>query len=381
MLILIGIGAVICTSEKDCDERYIYYSPSAWFNNQRRTFSNFLWIAKQTNRTLVLPGFVVRVAIKGQQPHKVIPFKKFFDMSALKAYGVPLVSFDEFKRCSGLKIDRGFCGRGSWYDQNTGKNLMTAGTLVPTWLNKTTVVSDVFRRENLEVQNVWFHGQNIHWVPQVHLLEQEPVKSAAVIFFQQSNLFPKMITPRFSTADWTDLRSRFLFSKELVEEAERAMNQMGLSPGNYVSVHWRRGDFRTAKKHSVNQHNPANVAIAVKNIVKKVNVTLKFPVFLATDNKSEEELNEFAAYLNSVKILRYEPPKNGNRFKLNAYKAVIEQIICAKARGFTGMEESSFTWTIIEERKLQGLNPETSSFISQSSSQSFYRRQCHHDDL
>uniref|UniRef100_A0A0K0F8E2 GDP-fucose protein O-fucosyltransferase 2 n=1 Tax=Strongyloides venezuelensis TaxID=75913 RepID=A0A0K0F8E2_STRVS len=130
--------------------------------------------------------------------------------------------------------------------------------------------------------------------------------------------------------------------------------------GNYICVHWRRGDF--VKSHRKNIPSIKGAALQIKNFAKKYNID---KVFVSSDcnniewEKLKNEINE------SLKIFRYQ-----NKNLSDGGVSIIDQYICSHARAFIGSYVSTFSFRIHEDREIMGFSPETT-----------FNRLCQDDDF
>ena len=82
----------------DADKpKYLTFEPDeAGFNNQRMAFETTVALAWLTGRTVVLPPKTGIVNLRKGKARKSFGFADFYDLSALQAAGVKMISFEEF---------------------------------------------------------------------------------------------------------------------------------------------------------------------------------------------------------------------------------------------------------------------------------------------
>lgn len=125
--------------------------------------------------------------------------------------------------------------------------------------------------------------------------------------------------------------------------------------GDYICAHLRRGDFLYGREKTTPTLRSASSQI--KRLAKQLSLD---QVFLASDC-SRAELMDLLSFMKRLKVYKYiphvdeeveSPLKDGE-------VAIIDQIICSKARYFIGTYESTFTYRIYEEREIFGFPTQT----------------------
>ncbi|XP_053952064.1 GDP-fucose protein O-fucosyltransferase 2 [Anastrepha ludens] len=157
-----------------------------------------------------------------------------------------------------------------------------------------------------------------------------------------------------------DYRMRVLHShkaEELVQhppmwEAERPYRDaLG---GDYLAVHFRRGDFVHGRQKTTPTLKSA--ATQIRAQMQLLNLTT---VYIATDTTAME-LTNLKAYLQRVRMRRFIPESLAEKALIkDGGQAIVDQILCAHARHFIGTFESTFTYRIYEEREILGFRQET----------------------
>ncbi|XP_067635919.1 GDP-fucose protein O-fucosyltransferase 2 isoform X2 [Eurosta solidaginis] len=168
----------------------------------------------------------------------------------------------------------------------------------------------------------------------------------------------RFAAPLIKTAE--EYRARVLNSNTIEEhvqrppmwEVERSYREaMG---GNYLAVHFRRGDF----VHGRQKTTPTlmSAATQIRAQMQLLNLTT---VYVATDATSME-LTNLKAYLQRVRMRRFTPETLTQKMLIkDGGQAIIDQMICAHARHFIGTFESTFTYRIYEEREILGFPKHT----------------------
>lgn len=135
-------------------------------------------------------------------------------------------------------------------------------------------------------------------------------------------------------------------------ELERAYR--GAVGGDYLAVHFRRGDFVHGRQKTTPTLKSA--ATQIREQLQLLNLTT---VYIATDTTAME-LTNLKAYLQRVRVRRFTPESLTQKaFIKDGGQAIVDQIICAHARHFIGTFESTFTYRIYEEREILGFPQHT----------------------
>lgn len=130
--------------------------------------------------------------------------------------------------------------------------------------------------------------------------------------------------------------------------------------GNYICVHWRRGDF--VKSHAKDIPSIKGATDQVKKFAKKYRLN---KVFLSSDC-DDNEWKKFKSEINNeLEVYRYQ-----NETLSDGGVSIIDQYICSHGRAFIGSYVSTFSYRIHEDREIMGFLPETT-----------FNRLCPDDDL
>ncbi|CEF65573.1 GDP-fucose protein O-fucosyltransferase 2 [Strongyloides ratti] len=119
--------------------------------------------------------------------------------------------------------------------------------------------------------------------------------------------------------------------------------------GNYVCVHWRRGDF--VRSHSKDIPSIKGTANQVELFAKKYSLNKVFVSSDCNDIEWQKLKNEFN---NNLEIFRFE-----DKDLSDGGISIIDQYICSHARAFIGSYVSTFSFRIHEDREIMGFLPET----------------------
>jgi len=126
--------------------------------------------------------------------------------------------------------------------------------------------------------------------------------------------------------------------------------------GDYLCAHLRRGDFVYGRDKTT--PTLKSVAAQIKDKLQELNLNT---VFLATD-ATAFEIMDLRSYLQRTKLVRFTAESLEQKSILkDGGIAIVDQIICSRARHFIGTYESTFTYRIYEEREILGF-PKSSTF-------------------
>jgi hypothetical protein len=135
----------------------------------------------------------------------------------------------------------------------------------------------------------------------------------------------------------------------------------------FLGVHLRRGDIRFVRPSAY---------LSIEQIKEQIKHKMVKIVYLATDANLEEIIDLRRRLLNEdgIQLVNYQLDNKDDAHSEAAFSegelAIIDQIICSQADEFLGTDESTFSFTIQEERELNH-RPADSTF----------NRFCHHLDF
>lgn len=118
--------------------------------------------------------------------------------------------------------------------------------------------------------------------------------------------------------------------------------------GPYLAVHLRRKDFLWGRSREV-----PDLKFAAEQLTEILEQLELKTVFVATD-APKPEFAELKTHLYKFKVLRFEPSPALKYDIKDGGVAIVDQIICAHAKYFTGTHESTFSFRIQEEREIMG---------------------------
>lgn len=155
---------------------------------------------------------------------------------------------------------------------------------------------------------------------------------------------------RFENFNSTDELDDVVQPPRWTDEVEGVRRLKG---GDYICAHLRRGDFVYGREKTTPTLRSASSQI------KKLAKTLGLDqVFLSSDC-SRAELMDLLSFMKRLRVYKYIPhAEEGEKLK-DGEVAIIDQIICSKARFFYGTYESTFTYRIYEEREIFGFPTQT----------------------
>jgi peptide-O-fucosyltransferase len=161
------------------------------------------------------------------------------------------------------------------------------------------------------------------------------------------------ISPAHKRAPYWEWRQHLYFAEELQSEATRFLAPF--EKEGYIAMHMRRTDFVTGHKKTYS--NTEEVATLLQKLASDAGLK---HVFVATDSK-DDELDKITNSLDAhgITLHRYKPGHYGepkidyNNPTGNLKLALVEQILCSRAKAFVGTKSSHFSKEINLERKMQ----------------------------
>ena len=76
---------------------------------------------------------------------------------------------------------------------------------------------------------------------------------------------------------------------------------------------------------------------------------------MATD-APQDEIDKIRSLMKPIKVMNYKPNQETLEDIKDGGVAIVDQIICSKAKYFVGSTESTFTFRIQEEREIMGFD-------------------------
>ncbi|XP_059093412.1 GDP-fucose protein O-fucosyltransferase 2-like [Tigriopus californicus] len=382
VVILHFSGQIRVTAGQDTNVRYILYdvNPGEGFNLRRDVFMRVAVFVKKLNQAkrgkfvLVLPpwGRLFHWQTRELGRQVKIPWKSFFDVNSIRRY-VPAIELEEFLEREGPIIDtvlylqsykEGWEGNfeykhdfreclsenhpyvkeeeffSGWfwdYEEIKARNFQCLSVQGPTSVIKDLILNDM-------------GGQRAIMLDRAENLLHDYFGDAEYWMARRSMRFADDLV---QVAD--EFREKFLSSNNAIdntviskkwEDHEAIREPRG---GNYLCVHLRRNDYVYSRKKQIPSLTGA--AEQVRNKLVDKGLTR---VFVSTD-ASVEEFNEFKVALDdSFEVLKYTPDHETLLRVKDGGVAIIDQLICSRARTFLGTPESTFTFRIQEEREILG---------------------------
>lgn len=151
-----------------------------------------------------------------------------------------------------------------------------------------------------------------------------------------------------------DFRVENFNSTDILDEVEKPVRWLDeregkrrIKGGDYICAHLRRADFVYGRERTTPTLRSASTQI--KMLAKQLSLD---QVFLASDC-SRAELMDLLSFMKRLRVYKYIPHvEEGEAPLKDGEVAIIDQIICSKARYFIGTYESTFTYRIYEEREI-----------------------------
>ena len=121
--------------------------------------------------------------------------------------------------------------------------------------------------------------------------------------------------------------------------------------GPYICAHLRRKDYLYARKSQL-----PDLKSAADQLIRKCQFHKVDTVYLATD-APQDEIDKIKDFMEpNFKVKKYQPDQKTFEKIKDGGVAILDQIICSKAKYFVGSTESTFTFRIQEEREIMGFD-------------------------
>lgn len=358
-----------------------------YFGVQRRAFPTAVSLARELNRTLVLPPFEwyedqaqqFTNTFKRTPQGKVPRFERWsnlFDIDRLRAAGVDVVEFHEAQIKT---INRAVLGTG-----NSGLQVPPPGPAVPEDVLAGHLVSErpcVHRQSGLR-RNFTFaesttdgkavSGKGVLYTHKAKIEALRcgvlPVSRPEVIAALGAWFDDAPVAALFDVGHHThtlapDTRggwSRTVVERslrpnaELEREAARFVEEVVLAPSGassrargFVALHWRHGDWIDYKLLTPLESVIRRTRAALDEQLKCV----ECPVFLMTNCRNASALLELRESLPT--LVTYEPAHAASRYALEGPRLVIEQSIAIRADAFVGMPRSAVSEFVETVRRVE----------------------------
>ncbi|KAL0275181.1 UNVERIFIED_CONTAM: hypothetical protein PYX00_003123 [Menopon gallinae] len=356
--------------------RYIFYdvNPPEGFNLRRDVYMRMAGFIKKLNQDvnsyLVLPPWSHLYHwqsddIKGQTR---LPWSTFFDIETLQSYA-PVIEMRDFFETGIKMIDQ-------VYVLQHFEDTFTSGNFEDRMKIEPCLAKIRYRRAGDAYEGYFWDFRNVtskkvdclsYHGPAVKLADVLKMSEARTIMFDHAEV---ALHDRFGDKEYWDARKSMKFAQHLIEEAENYQTkylnwkrELHANPwpnavrnatgGPYLAAHVRRKDFLYGHKKTV----PSLDGVA-KHIDRACERLGLDTVFVATDAPKEEK-RELIKKLPKRKVFMYDPSEEVRAKWKDGGIAIIEQIICSNARYFIGTHESTYSFTIREEREIMGFEPKT----------------------
>ncbi|XP_050429338.1 GDP-fucose protein O-fucosyltransferase 2 isoform X2 [Adelges cooleyi] len=148
------------------------------------------------------------------------------------------------------------------------------------------------------------------------------------------------------------IRKSMQFSKNLINIAKQFKENH--LKDNYLCAHLRRRDFLFGRPKEV-----PTIEWAAKQIFDILRSLKEIQVIFVSTDAPDSEVRQLKKSLEGYRVLKFEANKEILRLFKDGGVAIIDQIICSRAKFFVGTHESTFSFRIQEEREILGYAPET----------------------
>lgn len=359
------------------NSRYIFYdvNPPEGFNLRRDVYMRMAIFARKLHKKhedwhLVLPPWPHLYHWQSQDilDQNRLPWSLFFDIETLSSFA-PVIEMSLFLETKQTVIDQVYVLQ-HFEDTFTSGNFNDRFKIEPcqNQLKYVKKKGDLYSGyfwgySNITAKSVEclsFHG---HASQLIDFLENVKGKT---IMFDHAEI---VLHDRFGDKTYWNARKSMTFADHLVKEAAKfRRNELNSTDetdltfpseerkavgGNYLCVHLRRKDFAIGRSKEV-----PSIKGASEQIRNALNDLKLDTVFVATDAPPEEK-KELKSYLSDKNVVMFKPSSELKKKYKDGGIAIIEQIICSRARKFIGTHESTFSFRIQEEREILGFPPET----------------------
>jgi len=390
-IILVSVNESILNSDSVRDLKPVKYilfevNHGEGFNLRRDVYMRIAVFVKKLNVNfpdrywvLVLPPWGHLYHWQSEQlGHQVkIPWSTFFNIQSLGLY-VPVIEFEEWLSVTGGEL-------GTVYYLQAFKEGWESGKFEDKWELRDCIKTPKYRlnKDSKFEGHFFFYGNKVFADRFACLSVQghASVLESLVKDLPDSSILldraETVLHDWFGDVEYWGCRRSMVFAPALLEDADSFIKtQLGeevgisreqdwkrirntnrnseASGGSYGCVHLRRGDFAKSRKKEV-----PTIKGAAKQIAERMRDKGLDKIFIATDGtKAEVEEIKKSIQKAGIQVHLLKPERNQMRKFKDGGIAILEQIICSRAKYFLGTKESTFTFRIQEEREILGVPPE-----------------------
>uniref|UniRef100_A0AC35TUQ7 GDP-fucose protein O-fucosyltransferase 2 n=1 Tax=Rhabditophanes sp. KR3021 TaxID=114890 RepID=A0AC35TUQ7_9BILA len=360
------------------EKKYIIYdvNPGEGFNLRRDVYlrvSNFVrqLRLKGFDYTLVLPPWGGLYHWKKGESQ--VKWRQFFDIASLNQF-VPVIEFEEFMQNYGktidlvlylqnyregwgekyeIKFDERECNENNYYYKEKGKIMgWFFGYEKKVNANKLQCLSIQGHSETL-VQAILKNYNNYtailidrcETILHDHFSDEFYWKSRRSMRYA-SELVKKANSFRKETFGSDDDKDKTVLDKEWELTERKHGEAVG---GEYICVHWRRGDF--VRAHAKEIPSIKGTAHQIIFFASKYGIE---NVFISSDCTKKEFAELQTETIKFLNLSRYQDSSLSD-----GSVSIIDQSICSHARAFIGSYVSTFSFRIHEDREILGFEPES----------------------
>jgi len=369
------------------DRRYILYDVNMGegFNLRRDVFMRIAVMVRKLNLnhphiqfTLVLPpwGNLYHWQSRELGPQSKLPWSLFFNVGSISAF-VPVIEFSEYLEEVKPRIEQVYYlqgYKGGWKDGKYEEKYEIADCLE----------KPVYREDNEGFAGYFWDYRDVRADKfsclsvqgSTNVLESFIVNnSAASIMLDRGE---NLLHDYFGDANYWGIRRAMQFSSQLINIANKfretelsstdveddtevatdwRLHRAGrrVRGGPYACVHLRRKDYVRARAGQI-----PSLEGAAQQLRKKLKEHELSVLYVATD-APQSEFKVLQDSMQELKVIQFRPAEDIHRKYKDGGVAILDQIICSKAKYFIGSYESTFTFRIQEEREIMGF-PVKSTF-------------------
>lgn len=332
--------------EIDDNEKYLLYLPYEGFTNQLYSLLRAMFLAKQLNRTLLVPPIYSSVhdTLKGAtlDLRLVLNFTSFQSNANICCN----LKFLDKKMIPWLKRylvdpDAGCFSYGKWSQfYNLG---VPAVSFLSDYDLHDTARLDWHRLPTKNDRNSTYL---------VGTLKARAEANLVCVANLQHLQFGKQIEEY-----WKWLK----FSDNVVKTAMDILDYHGVQPDEYAAVHWRRGDFAWACQNKVWKHCWPELD-TLKEVILRISESHGLSVFLIGTNDKDFHLDMSEYGIDVILISMPVAVEDVPIEWTNLAAVAVDTYLFANAAYFVGNKHSSISFTVIMRRNQMGLKTMTETF-------------------